>query len=93
MLAPARTCDWSWPHGWPQVVLADGHAEGTIYDVDWSLPTALIVSNEAHGASDRLRDLSPIPARVPMAVATESLNVAAAAAIILYEGRRSFLRR
>jgi len=93
-LAPARPYEElaAWLAGWPQVVLADGHAEGTIYDVDWQLPTALIVSNEAHGVSERLRDLSLTPTRIPMAVATESLNVAAAAAIILYEGRRPFLR-
>ncbi len=64
-------------------------AEGSIlYDeVDWSEPSALALGSEAHGASSQMRERAATVA-VPMAAATESLNVAAAGAVILFEAAR-----
>ena len=64
-------------------------AEGSIpYDeVDWSKPSALALGSEAHGASSQMRERAATVA-VPMAAATESLNVAAAGAVILFEAAR-----
>lgn len=64
-------------------------AEGSIlYDeVDWNEPSALALGSEAHGASSQMRDKAETVA-VPMAAATESLNVAAAGAVILFEAAR-----
>lgn len=64
-------------------------AEGSIlYDeVDWSEPAALVLGSEARGASSQLRD-SAAEVAIPMAAATESLNVAAAGAAILFEAAR-----
>lgn len=72
-------------------------AEGSIpYDeVDWSEPSALALGSEAHGASSQMRERAETVA-VPMAAATESLNVAAAGAVILFEAarqRRKAVRR
>lgn len=56
--------------------------------VDWQQPAALIVSNEARGASDDAFALSDGSIAIPMKVATESLNAAMAAGIILFEAAR-----
>lgn len=92
-LWPGRSRDEvaTWLAGWPQVVLADGRAGGTMYEVNWTLPTVLVLANEAHGPSPWLGTLPVIRAAIPMRGATESLNVGAATAILLYEARRSFL--
>lgn len=81
-----------WLAGWPQVVLADGRAPGTMYEVDWKLPTILVLANEAHGPSPWLAALPVVRSSIPMRSATESLNVGAATAILLYEARRGFLQ-
>ena len=64
-------------------------AEGsTPYDeVDWGEPSALVLGSEAHGASSQIRERAETVA-VPMAAATESLNVAVAGAVILFEAAR-----
>ncbi len=64
-------------------------AEGsTLYDeVDWGEPSVLVLGSEAHGASSQIRRRAATVA-VPMAAATESLNVAAAGAVILFEAAR-----
>ena len=82
----------SWLLGWPQVVVADGAARASIYTVDWDRASALILGNEAHGPSDWPARLPIARVRIPMCADTESLNVAAAAAVFLYEGRRNLLR-
>ncbi len=80
----------AWLEQWPQVVLADGRAPRTIYEVDWQRPSVLVLANEAHGPSPWLEALPVVRAAIPMRAATESLNVGAAAAILLYEARRAF---
>lgn len=61
------------------------------YDaVDWKLPAALVISNEAHGLTSQARDACERGASIciPMAVGTESLNAAIAGAVILFEAAR-----
>jgi TrmH family RNA methyltransferase len=82
-----------WLTFFQQVVVADGHARTSLYDIDWRANTVLVVSNEAHGASSWLDRVEATHARIPMLGATESLNVGAAAAIVLYEAQRQRLRR
>ncbi|MGH2388095.1 MAG: TrmH family RNA methyltransferase [Chloroflexota bacterium] len=77
-----------WLGGWPQIALADGRSALTMYEVDWSRPTVLVLANEAHGPSPWLADLPVVRVAIPMRAATESLNVATATAILLYEARR-----
>ena len=71
-----------------QVVAAEADAAGTVYDVDWSSPTILILGSEAHGLSTESQALTPKPIRIPMAPGVESLNAAVAASIILFHARR-----
>jgi TrmH family RNA methyltransferase len=56
--------------------------------VDWTVPMAIVVGSEAHGiASDALAE-ADLLVHIPMSEAVESLNVSAAASILLYEAAR-----
>jgi TrmH family RNA methyltransferase len=52
---------------------------------DWTRPLALIVSGEAGGASPKALALADASVRIPMARDIESLNVAVAAGVLLFE--------
>lgn len=54
-------------------------------DLDWSRPSLLILGNEAHGVTPALIDASTHCAHIPIAPSVESLNVATAAAVFLFE--------
>jgi TrmH family RNA methyltransferase len=94
-LYPGRTMDeiTNWLDLWDQRLVADGRSSRTMFRVDWTPPTLLILSNEARGASSWLDDAGIGRVSIPMGASTESLNVAAAAAVLIYEGRRDALRR
>jgi TrmH family RNA methyltransferase len=76
----------------PASVYATDASAPVPYDrVDWSAPSALIISNEAHGPSLQARDFAGRGGgfvSIPMLGDTESLNAASAAAIILFEAAR-----
>ena len=59
--------------------------------IDWRSAWALILGNEARGISREARQLAQAHVSIPMAAATESLNVAGAAAVILFEAQRQRL--
>jgi TrmH family RNA methyltransferase len=72
----------------PVRVVADARA-GRSYDaVDWTGPAALVVGSEAEGAGGTTRALATEAVRIPLAAGVESLNVAVAGAIILFEAAR-----
>ena len=58
------------------------------WNIDLSGPTFWLLGNEGGGLSAPLTAAADLRATIPLAVATESLNVAAAAAICLFEARR-----
>jgi TrmH family RNA methyltransferase len=64
-------------------------ARGVPYtEADWRDPCALIVGSEAHGAQAVWSEATHFHTHIPMANASDSLNAAVAAAIILFEIRR-----
>ena len=63
--------------------------ETSLDDADLSVPTAWLFGPEAHGLSDDVAALADSRVRIPMAGSAESLNVAAAAAICLYQSSRA----
>ena len=63
-------------------------AERDLYRVDLSGSVAVAFGNEAHGVSSELRRSSDLCMRIPIFGRAESLNVATAAAICLYEAAR-----
>ena len=62
---------------------------GAYYDrVDWRNPSALIIGGEAYGASNPAASLASSRVSIPMVGGAESLNVAVAAGILLFEAAR-----
>jgi TrmH family RNA methyltransferase len=57
--------------------------------IDWSAPTLVLLGHEGIGLPPNLVDGADLRLTVPMRANVNSLNVAAAAAVILYEARRS----
>ena len=56
------------------------------YTYDWD-KTCLVIGNEARGVSEAIRNLSTALVSVPMYGKAESLNAAAAAAVLIYQLR------
>ena len=70
------------------LVGADPHATETVERAPLERPCALVLGNEAHGLPEGVRaDLDHL-ARLPQYGRAESLNLAAAAAVLLYESAR-----
>jgi RNA methyltransferase, TrmH family len=60
-------------------------SEGIRYrDLDWAKPCAIVIGSEAHGTSSPVAAIATGRVRIPMAEGVESLNAAAAAAILLF---------
>jgi TrmH family RNA methyltransferase len=59
--------------------------ELSLNDADLSAPTAWVFGSEAHGLSAELAALADARVHIPMSGGAESLNIAAAAAICLYQ--------
>ncbi len=70
------------------VYLADSQGDIRYDQADWSAAWALIIGSEAHGASEAARQLAQSRVYIPLAAETESLNVAVAAGVILFEAVR-----
>jgi len=58
------------------------------WQVDWCQPIALLVGNEGAGLSEEIVRSADARIRIPMASGVESLNAAAAAAVLFYEAAR-----
>lgn len=71
-----------------QVIATTSYTEISYWDVDLRSPTLILLGNEGAGLSDELAALADLQVKIPMAAAVESLNVATAAALMLYEVRR-----
>jgi RNA methyltransferase, TrmH family len=67
---------------------ANAKANDSYTSIDWHEPCALVMGAESAGLSDDDLALIDKGVSVPMKGQTESLNVAVAAAIILYEAQR-----
>ena len=63
--------------------------EATDYrELDYTVPTALVVGTELFGVSEAGPGLSDQQVMIPMKGMTQSLNVSVACAIVLYEAMR-----
>jgi TrmH family RNA methyltransferase len=58
------------------------------WEVDWCEPVALLVGNEGLGLPEDIVRVADARVHIPMAGRVESLNAAAAAAVVLYEAFR-----
>jgi TrmH family RNA methyltransferase len=57
--------------------------------LDWTTPRLIVFGSEAHGISNEVASNFEDPVTIPMESGTESLNLAVAAGVILYEARRA----
>lgn len=69
-------------------VCADINAEKSYTEIDWNTSRLLVFGSEAHGLNERERAEIKESLLIPMANGVESLNVAVACGIILYEARK-----
>jgi TrmH family RNA methyltransferase len=68
--------------------LADMNQGTSLWETDLTAPLGIILGGEAHGPSLAARSLSNQAIHIPMNTLSESLNAAAASAILLFEVRR-----
>ncbi|MDQ2742866.1 MAG: RNA methyltransferase [Chloroflexota bacterium] len=83
---------WTREHGYPLVGTSD--AAETLYDcTDYRLPLILLMGNEQHGLSPDQQAACGLMVRIPMAGRSDSLNLAVANGVMLYELLRRERRR
>jgi 23S rRNA (guanosine2251-2'-O)-methyltransferase len=63
-------------------------AEESLYEIDWPARCVLVVGNETRGLRPSIRQAADAVVRIPLAAGVESLNVAVAAGVALFEIRR-----
>jgi TrmH family RNA methyltransferase len=68
-----------------RVYLADARAGVVCFQADFRSPCALLIGGEAGGASEAGQALAQQSVHIPMPGGSESLNAAAAAAVLLFE--------
>ncbi|KAK1296539.1 hypothetical protein QJS10_CPB15g01344 [Acorus calamus] len=61
-----------------------GMDTASIYEMDWSCPTAIVVGNEHKGISDEALELSDLHCSIPMSGMVDSFNVSVAAGILMH---------
>ncbi|GAB4150727.1 MAG: RNA methyltransferase [Cyanobacteria bacterium J069] len=71
-----------------QVIATLPDASQTCWQTDFTQPTLILLGNEGAGLSPALAALADTSVSIPLAAGVESLNVAIAAALLLYEARR-----
>ena len=87
-----ETFDWLKKRG-VAIVAATPHTEKMYTDVDLTQPVAIAVGAEEFGLSPLWMDNADIKVRLPMMGAADSLNVATATTILLYEVLRQRLAK
>ena len=71
-----------------RTICADVRAVRSHTEIDWTVPRALVVGAEASGFEESERAAVDESLRIPMRAPVESLNVAVASAVVLYEAAR-----
>ena len=90
-MLPVRTAGWSEIAELARemtLLLAEVENGASLWETDLTGPVGIILGNEAHGASDEARKLANQPIHIPINSSIESLNAAAAGAVLLFEVNR-----
>ncbi len=74
-----------------QIVAASEKSDMLIYDADLTKPTAIVMGSENTGISKEVLKMCDIQVAIPLQGTIESLNVGAAAAVLLFETVRQRL--
>jgi TrmH family RNA methyltransferase len=70
------------------IVVADGHANTDYTEANFVTPSILVLGSEGHGVPESLRAAATTAVRIPIRPTVESLNVAVATGVLLFEARR-----
>ena len=76
-----------------QVIATTSQAAKTYWEVDLTRPSLILLGNEGAGLSQELIELADERVIIPLANGVESLNVAVATALLLYEAQRQVIQR
>jgi RNA methyltransferase, TrmH family len=71
-----------------QIIATRPTATQTLWEIDFTRPSLIVMGNEGAGLSPEVAALADVQVQIPLAPGVESLNVAIAAALILYEAKR-----
>ncbi len=74
-----------------QIIATTSKASKTYWEIDFTQPSLILFGNEGAGLSQELIDLADEQAIIPLANNVESLNVAVATALLLYEAKRQLM--
>jgi len=74
-----------------QIISITEKSEQNIYNVDFKLPTVIVMGNEEKGITREILNKSNHKVKIPMYGTIESLNVSVAASIAVYEAVRQRL--
>jgi RNA methyltransferase, TrmH family len=77
-----------WRNSAMRIVAAVPRGGASMYEVDFTHPTAVLLGGEGAGLPDELTAAADTRVSIPMHGAIESLNAAVAAAVLLYEAQR-----
>jgi TrmH family RNA methyltransferase len=88
-VAPVAVADLAgWQRQGLRLVAAVADADKDYTAIDYAGPLCIVVGNEAHGLSADIAALADVTVRIPMAHHLDSLNVAVAAGVLLFEAQR-----
>jgi len=76
-----------------RVIGTDGSAPTSVFDADFTAPTAIVLGSEGEGLRRLTRECCNQLVAIPMAGAVESLNVSVATGVLLYEAVRQRRKR
>jgi RNA methyltransferase, TrmH family len=71
-----------------QIIATTSKANKTYWEVAFTRPSLILLGNEGAGLSPELIDLADVQLKIPLTNQVESLNVAVASALLLYEAQR-----
>ena len=74
-----------------QVVACSEKLSKNIYDIDFTVPTAVVMGSEEDGISEELLRIVDELATIPMSGRVGSLNVSVATGVVLFEALRKRL--
>lgn len=87
------TVEWLQQSGIQVVATALSERAEPLYEVDFNLPTAILMGSEGTGVHPKLLKMSDRVIKIPQATDFDSLNVSVAAGIVLYEAIRQRLKQ
>jgi len=68
-----------------RLVVGDPSSGMPVWEVNFNVPAAIVVANEARGARDEVKNAADFVVAIPMPGRAESLNAAVSAGVFLYE--------